>query len=305
MKNYLKRRLITLFPVIAGVITLVFLLIHLIPGDPVVMMLGDKATPEQIQATRHALGLDLPLWKQYFLFWERIVTGNLGKSIYQEMKVTEAIMSRFPNTAILSFSALLFSVLFGVSLGVLAAKNKNKLPDHFSRMISVLGVSMPVFWLGPMLMIIFSIKLKLLPVTGGTNFKNLILPTFTLGFGLMTITMRIMRASLIDVLNKDYIKLAYAKGLSERKILFHHALRNAFLPVLTVIGYQLGALLTGTVIVEYVFNYPGIGRLLIFSILRRDYPMVQGLVLFISIIYILVNLLVDILYKIIDVRIRL
>ncbi|GAB4174429.1 MAG: ABC transporter permease [Calditrichia bacterium] len=304
MRDYLKRRLITLIPIIWGVITLVFFLIHLIPGDPVLMMLGDRATPEQVQALRQSLGLNQPVWKQYLLFWKHLLAGDLGASIYNHVPVTQSITSRFPNTAILATVSLVLSIIWGIPLGILAAYKKNRLPDHISRLLSILGVSMPVFWLGPLLMILFSIKLGWLPVTGGTSPRYLILPAVTLSFGLMTITMRITRASMIDVLNKDYIRLARAKGLSEMTILWRHALKNALLPVVTVIGYQLGALLTGTVIVEYVFSYPGIGRLLIFSILRRDYPTVQGLVLFIALIYVTVNFIIDILYKWIDVRIK-
>jgi peptide/nickel transport system permease protein len=304
MRQYLIRRIITIVPVLIGVITLVFFLIHLIPGDPVVMILGDKADPEQVVALRRQLGLDLPLWKQYVQYWIHLLQGDLGQSIYQPMTVSRAIAERFPNTALLTGIALSLSVIFGIGMGVLAAIFKNKWPDHFSRLLSVIGVSMPVFWLGPLLILLFSVKLGWLPATGGPDLKRIILPSFTLAFGLMTITMRITRASLIDVLNRDYIRLAQAKGLPKRKILFRHALKNALLPVVTVIGYQLGALLTGTVIVEYVFNYPGIGRLLIFSIIRRDYPLIQGVVLFVALIYIFINFITDILYKKIDIRIR-
>ncbi len=305
MKEYFIRRAITLPIVLWGVITIVFFLIHLIPGDPVAMMLGDNASAEQIEMLRTQLGLNLPLPVMYKNFWVNLFRGDLGISITTHTPVWESIISRLPNTALLAVSALTISIIAGITLGIIAAVWKNRWPDHVSRFISIIGVSMPVFWLGPLLMILFGIKLKWLPITGGTDLKHLILPASTLALGLTAVTMRMMRAGLIDVMNKDYIRTARAKGLSEWQIIIKHALKNALIPVVTVIGYQLGALLTGTVIVEYVFAFPGIGRLLIFSILRRDYPVVQGVVLFVVLIYISVNLVTDIIYKLLDVRVKL
>lgn len=305
MVSYLKRRLLTLLPVLAGVITLVFFIIHLIPGDPVAMMLGEKASPEQIEKVRHALGLDLPLWKQYVIFWKNVIQGNLGTSLYQGVPVWKAILERFPYTFVLAVSAQFLAIMLGIPLGIFSGLKKNTLLDHISRFLSVIGVSMPVFWLGPLLMIVFGIKFRWLPIAGGGTFRHMILPSVTLAFGMMTVIMRVMRASIIQVMNSDYIRMAYAKGIPKKRIIWVHALRNALLPVITVIGFQMGALLTGTVIVEYVFNYPGVGRLLIFAIIRRDYPVVQGGVLFIAMIYIGVNFITDVIYKFIDVRIRI
>ncbi|MCK5075302.1 MAG: ABC transporter permease [Calditrichia bacterium] len=305
MKQYFIRRAITLPIVLWGVVTIVFLLIHLIPGDPVDMMLGDNAPVEQVEQLREELGLNLPLPVMYKNFWINLFKGDLGKSIVTKTPVWTSLWDRLPNTALLAILSLSISIIFGIIIGVISGVYKNRWPDHLSRITSIIGVSMPVFWLGPLLMILFGVKLKWFHITGGTDFSHLVLPVVTLSLGLTAVTMRMMRAGMIDVLNQDYIMVARAKGLSNLQVIWKHALRNSLIPVVTVIGYQLGALLTGTVIVEYVFAYPGIGRLLIFSIMRRDYPMVQGVVLFVVIVYISVNLITDIVYRLLDARVKL
>lgn len=305
MREYIKRRLFTLIPVVLGVVTAVFLIIHLVPGDPVVLMLGQNAQPADIEALRTQLGLNDPLYVQYFTFWSKILSGNLGTSIYYREPVISLIVQRLPATALLAVSALMLSLLIAFPLGILSALYQRKWPDYFSLGFSILGISMPVFWLGPLLIILFSIYLGLLPVAGLSSWKHLILPSFTLGFGMAAITTRMIRSSMIEVLNKEYIRTAYAKGLNRFRVIVNHALKNVMIPVITIVGLQLGALLGGAIITEVVFSYPGIGRLLILAILRRDYPLVQGSILIIALLYLLINLIADLLYASIDPRVRL
>ncbi len=305
MREYIKRRLFTLIPVVLGVVTAVFLIIHLVPGDPVVLMLGQNAQPADIEALRTQLGLNDPLYVQYFTFWSKILSGNLGTSIYYREPVISLIVQRLPATALLAVSALMLSLLIAFPLGILSALYQRKWPDYFSLGFSILGISMPVFWLGPLLIILFSIYLGLLPVAGLSSWKHLILPSFTLGFGMAAITTRMIRSSMIEVLNKEYIRTAYAKGLNRFRVIVNHALKNVMIPVITIVGLQLGALLGGAIITEVVFSYPGIGRLLILAILRRDYPLVQGSILVIALLYLLINLIADLLYASIDPRVRL
>ena len=305
MREYIKRRLLTLIPVILGVVTAVFLIIHLVPGDPAVLMLGQNAQPADIEALRTQLGLNDPLYVQYIKFWSKMFSGNLGVSIYYRESVISLILQRLPATALLAFCALLFSLLVAFPLGILSALYQRKWPDYFSLGFSILGISMPVFWLGPLLIILFSVYLGLLPVAGLSSWKHLVLPSFTLGFGMAAITTRMIRSSMIEVLNKEYIRTAYAKGLNKFQVIVKHALKNVMIPVITIVGLQLGALLGGAIITEVVFSYPGIGRLLILAILRRDYPLVQGSILVIALLYLLINLIADLLYASIDPRVRL
>ncbi len=305
MQTYLKRRLLTLVPVVFGVVTGVFLLIHLIPGDPVVLMLGEHAQPADIEALRHALGLDLPLWKQYLVFWHQLLQGNLGQSLYHRQPVLELVLDRLPATMRLAGCALVVSLMIAVPLGILAGLRQRSWLDYLSLSMSILGISMPVFWLGPLLILLFAVRWHWLPVAGAGSWKHLILPSFTMGFGLAAITLRMIRASMIEVMTRDFIRTAFAKGLNRRQVVVRHALRNVLIPVVTVVGLQLGALFGGAVITEVVFSYPGVGRLLILAILRRDYPLVQGTILVIAFLYILINLLTDLLYSHIDPRIRL
>jgi len=305
MREYIKRRLFTLIPVVLGVVTGVFLIIHLVPGDPVVLMLGQNAQPADIEALRTQLGLNDPLYVQYFKFWSKILSGNLGISIYYREPVISLIVQRLPATALLAVCALILSLIVAFPLGILSALYQRKWPDYFSLGFSILGISMPVFWLGPLLIILFSIYLGLLPVAGLSSWKHLILPSLTLGFGMAAITTRMIRSSMIEVLNKEYIQTAYAKGLNRFQVIVKHALKNVMIPVITIVGLQLGALLGGAIITEVVFSYPGIGRLLILAILRRDYPLVQGSILIIALLYLLINLVADLLYASIDPRVRL
>lgn len=305
MSGYIKRRLLTFLPVIIGVVTAVFLIIHLVPGDPVLLMLGDNAQPADIEALRHQLGLDAPLYKQYVKFWGHLLTGDLGTSIYHRTPVLLLIGNRIPATALLAVCALFFSLVIAFPSGIFAALFQRKWPDYLALGFSILGISMPVFWLGPLLMIVFSVQLKILPVAGLSDWKNLILPTITLGFGLAAITTRMIRSSMIEVMNQDYIRTAFAKGLSKLQVVYRHAIKNALIPVITIVGLQLGALLGGAIITEVVFSYPGIGRLLILAILRRDYPLVQGCILVIALLYLFINLLADLLYSNVDPRVRL
>ncbi len=305
MQAYLKRRLLTLIPVILGVTTLVFLIIHLVPGDPVELMLGENARPGDVAAMRTQLGLDQPLWAQYLEFWGGLLKGDLGESITNRRPVAELIGSRLPNTMLLATCAMVVSLLIALPLGVFSALHQRRFLDFFSLGFSVLGISMPVFWLGPLLILVFAYHLSWFPVAGLDSWKHLVLPAVTMGFGLSAITTRMVRSSMIEVMNQDYIRTARAKGLPQRQVIWRHALKNVLIPVITIVGLQLGALFGGAIITEVVFSYPGVGRLLISGIKLRDYPLVQGTILVIALIYILVNLIVDIVYSRVDPRIRL
>ncbi len=305
MRDYLTRRILTFIPVLFGVVTAVFLIIHLVPGDPVVLMLGQNAQPADIAALRHQLGLDAPLHIQYLNFWRNIVTGEMGNSIYHREPVLSLVFMRLPATALLAGSALVLSLLLAFPLGIISALFQGKWPDYLALTISILGISMPVFWLGPLLIILFAIYLRLLPVAGLGDWRHLVLPAFTLGFGLAAITTRMIRSAMIEVMNQDYIRTAFAKGLSRVQVVYRHAIKNALIPVITIVGLQLGALLGGAIITEVVFSYPGLGRLLILAILRRDYPLVQGCILVIAFLYLFINLMADLLYATVDPRVRL
>lgn len=305
MQQFLKRRLLTLIPVLIGVVTLVFFIIHLIPGDPVVMMLGENARPADIEALRHQLGLDQSIVTQYIHFWLGLLQGNLGQSIYQRSDVLSLVFERLPNTMLLALCALVVSIIIAFPLGIYSALHQKKWFDYFSLGFSILGISMPVFWLGPLLILVFAVQLHLLPVAGMGSWKHLILPSFTMGFGLSAITTRLIRSSMIEVMNQDYIRTAIAKGLNKKQVVWRHAIKNVLIPVITILGLQIGALFGGAIITEMVFSYPGVGRLLILAILRRDYPLVQGTILVIALLYIVINVLVDIIYSQVDPRIRL
>jgi peptide/nickel transport system permease protein len=301
---FLRRRILGLIPVLWGVITIVFLIIHLVPGDPAKMMLGDTALPSDVEALRESLGLNKPLINQYVGFFAGLFRGNLGKSFNTGQPVLKALIERFPNTLILAIASLFVAVVIGILGGIITAAKSNTIIDSTGLMFSLIGVSMPAFLLGPILILVFSVKLGIFPVSGSGSLKHLVLPSLSLGFALSAIVLRMTRASMLEVLSKDYIRTARAIGISEKKILIKHALRNAIIPVVTIIGLQFGALLGGVIIVEIIFSWPGIGQLLIPAIMRRDYPLVQGCILFISVVYIFVNFIVDIIYAYIDPRIR-
>ncbi len=304
MRAFLARRLAFLLFVTFAVSTLVFFFIHLIPGDPVEIMLGETAQPADKAALRAALGLDRPLGEQYLHFLRGLLHGDLGTSIRYHAPVTGTILSRLPATAELAVAAMLIAILIALPAGILSAIRPNTGFDHTAMFVSLLGVSMPTFWLGPLLILLFAIHLDWFPVSGREGFSSLVLPAVTLGAALAAILSRMTRSAMLEVIREEYITAGRAKGLPEVVVILKHALRNALIPVVTVLGLQVGALLSGAVITEKVFAWPGIGRLLVDGIEARDYPLVQGCVLTISITYVLVNLATDLLYAAIDPRIR-
>jgi peptide/nickel transport system permease protein len=299
----LKRLLLTL-PAIVGVITIVFLLLHLIPGDPVEIMLGDTAVSAQKEQLRHDLGLDQPLLQQYGRFWSGVLHGDLGKSIASGESVAEKLRLRYPATLQLSIAALLIAIFISLPLGILAAVKKGGWWDRGSMLFSLIGVSMPNFWLGPLLILLFSYYLGLFPISGREGFSSIILPALTLGMGLSGLLTRMTRSSLLDVIHQEYIRTAQAKGLSPFQVYTKHAFRNALLPIVTIVGLQFGALLAGAIITEKVFSWPGVGLEIVEAIQKRDYPMVQGCVLTIAMTYIAINLLTDLFYSLVDPRVR-
>jgi peptide/nickel transport system permease protein len=291
--------------VIFGVCTLVFLLIHLVPGDPVEAMLGESARPADRTALREALGLDLPLGEQYLAYLRRLARLDLGQSFQFHRPVAALVAERVPPTLQLAGTALILALLLAVPLGVAAARNRGGALDSGAMGFSLIGISIPNFWLGPVLILVFSLWLGWTPVSGRDAPASLVLPAVTLGTGLAAVLARMVRSSVLEVLGEDYIRTARAKGLSDAAVIWHHALRNAWLPVLTLVGLQLGGLLGGAVITETVFDWPGVGSLLVEAIQNRDYPVVQACVLLISLAYVLVNTLTDLVYVWLDPRIRL
>lgn len=304
MKNYIIKRLLLTLPTIFGVVTLVFLVIHLIPGDPVEIMLGETARASDKLKLRADLGLDLPVIVQYTRFLSNLVQGDLGTSFHFRQPVFDLVITKLPATIELSLGALFISLIISIPLGILSAVKQYSCIDQGSLFLALLGVSMPNFWLGPILIIIFSISLGWLPVSGRGDISHLILPAITLGTSMAAILTRMIRSSLLDILKEEYIKSARAKGLTEQTILLKHALRNALLPVITILGLQFGSLLAGSIITETIFSWPGIGRLTIQAIVSRDYPLVQGCIMIIALGYVFINLLTDLIYTWIDPRIK-
>lgn len=305
MINYLARQLVNLVVVTWVVASLVFFLIHLVPGDPVAVMLGDWASPADEQALRSQLGLDLPIYQQYFNYLVGLAHLDLGTSLFLKQPVTQLLLERLPWTAYLAVMALAFAILIAFPLGIMAALRSGKWQDFAGMGVALVGVSIPNFWLGPLLILVFSIGLGWFPVSGGEQSWSWFLPALTLGTALAAILARMLRASLLEILHEDYITTAKAKGLASWQVYGVHALRNALLPVVTILGLQLGTLLGGAVITEVVFDWPGLGQLLVESIQRRDYPVVQGCILIISLAYIVINALTDVVYAALDPRIRL
>lgn len=298
------KRILFTIPVIWGVCTLTFLLIHLIPGDPVDIMLGEQAAAIDKVALRRQLGLDQSLITQYTGFLNNLAHFNLGISLQSKKPVLQEISERIPATTELAFSALTLAIFFGVTFGVIASIKQYGFIDNSILVGGLLGLSIPSFWLGPMLIWIFAIQLDWFPVSERGNFSNLVLPSITLAVHLATILMRMTRASMLEVIKEDYIQVARAKGVSSFAIYFKHALANALMPIITIVGLQFGSLLTGTVITETIFDWPGIGTLLFQAINQRNYPLVQGCVLFISLTYVIVNLLTDIAYSVANPKVR-
>ncbi|MEO5667043.1 MAG: ABC transporter permease [Bdellovibrionota bacterium] len=305
MLKFILRRLLGALPVIIGVVTLVFLLVHFIPGDPVEMMLGDAAEMADKENLRHLLGLNLPLWQQYLLFWKNIFNGTWGMSIAFSRPVLGLILERFGATLLLSTTALIVGMGLSFPLGVNAARKAGTATDTLSVGFALLGMSVPIYVVAPIAILIFSVHLRLLPVAGYGTFAHLVLPTLCLGFGLSGILTRMVRTSMLECLGEDYVRTARSKGLEERDVLFKHALRNAMIPVLTIMGNMLGGLLAGAVITETLFDWPGIGKLFFSAFQSRDYPLVQGIVLWIAVSYVLINIFVDVMYSVFDPRVRM
>jgi peptide/nickel transport system permease protein len=305
MVAFVVRRMALTLPVVWLVVTLVFALIHLVPGDPIAQMLGEGASVTEVARLRHELGLDRPVLEQYRAYLVGLSHGNLGLSFRDQQPVSTSIEARYPATIELTLAALIFSILFAVPAGVFSAIRQNRFADRGLSVLSLLGVSLPNFALGPLLILVFSIFLGLFPVSGRGGILHLILPSITLGAGLAAMTMRMVRSSMLEEIHQDYIRTARAKGLRERTVLFRHALRNGLIPIITVVGLQMGSLLAGAIITETIFSWPGLGRLTIQAINARDYPLAQGCILTIALTYIAVNLITDVMYSVIDPRIRL
>ena len=298
-------RLISFCTVVFGVLSLTFLLIHLVPGDPVEVMLGESASLADREVLRAELGLNQSVANQFGLYLSRLAHADFGVSIHSKTPIVELIKTRYPATLKLALLALLIGVGVGVPLGIYAALKAGHWQDLLVTIVSVRLSAMPAFWLGPMLMLIFAVWLAILPVSGMDSPSSIILPALTLGFGLSAILTRMTRTSLLEVLNEDFIRTARAKGLTERQVILRHALRAALLPIITIVGLQMGSLLAGTVITETIFSWDGIGRLLVESIEKRDYPVTQACVLLVALSYVVVNVLTDMLYRLADPRIRL
>src|SRR5438477_2256368 len=304
MLHYLSLRLLYTLPVIWLVVSLVFVLIHLVPGDPIQQMLGEGAPAADIAATRHAYGLDAPLSEQYVHYWKGVLHGDLGPSFRYNQSVTRLVAQRYPYTLKLTLASLFVAIVLSIPAGVRSARRRNLWDDRLLSVVSLFGLSFPNFALGPILILLFAIKLGWLPVSGAGSFATLVLPAITMGGALAAILTRMVRPSMLEELSQDYIRTARAKGLPEHVVVYKHALRNALVPVLTVVGLQFGALLAGAIVTETIFSWPGIGRLTIQAIANRDYYLVQGCVLSIGLTYVAVNFLTDLAYSVANPRIR-
>ena len=305
MIRYLGLRILFALPALWLIVTMVFLLAHLVPGDPVQQMLGEGARAEDLQQLRHTLGLDMPVLFQYRHYLSGVVRGDLGESFRFQQPVTHVILAHYPATLELAFFALLVSAAIGIPAGLLAAERPGTPADHAVGVFTLLGLSVPNFALGPILILVFSVFLGWLPVSGRGGVWHLILPAITLGAALAAILTRMVRISVMEELSSDYVRTARAKGLSPTAVLFRHAFRNALIPILTILGLQFGTLLAGAIVTETIFSWPGIGRLAVQAIGARDYPLLQGCILLIAVSYVLVNLLTDAVYALVDPRVRL
>lgn len=304
MAAYVVRRILMLVPVMLGVSILVFLIMHLAPGDPARMMLGERAPVEQLEALREQLGLNDPLPVQYVKWLSRVVQLDLGRSIRSNRPVLDEILSRLPATAELAFASIGLAILVGVPVGVLSAVRRNTLVDDVAMVGALAGIAMPVFWQGIMLMLIFSLTLEWLPSSGRGDWTHLVLPAITLGTSSAASITRMTRSTMLETISQDYVRTARAKGLAERIVLYRHALRNALLPIVTVIGLEFGSLMAGAVITETIFAWPGIGRLAVDAIRSQDFPLVQGVILMFAAVYALINLVVDVVYAYLDPRLQ-
>lgn len=304
MFHYVARRLLHLIPVLLGISFLVFLLVHLVPGDPVRVMLADAGSPEQVERMRRQLGLDRPIYVQYASFVVRAAQGDFGRSIHTRRPVAQEIAFRIPYTVRMAVAATLVAVAMGVVLGAIAAVHHQSALDYGTMVVALAGVSLPNFWLGLVLILVFSLHLRWLPPAGADSLLHLILPAVTLGTSSSAIIARLTRSSMLEVLRQDYIRTARAKGVGPRRLVYRHALKNAMIPVVSIVGMQFASLLGGAVIVETVFGWPGIGRLAVDAIFTRDIPVIQAVVLVAAVIFVFMNLLVDLLYGLLDPRIR-
>jgi len=297
-------RLLYTIPVVWLVVSIVFLLIHLVPGDPIEQMLGEGARPADIAALRHTYGLDAPLGQQYIHYWRGVMHGDLGHSLRLNDSVTHLVLARYPYTIELAAAAVLLALALAIPAGIVAALHRNRWQDQAVGVVSLLGLSFPSFALGPILILLVSIKLGWLPVSGPGDLSHLILPAVTMGSALAAILTRMVRTAMLEELGQDYIRTARAKGLPERTVVYKHALRNAMIPVITLVGLQFGALLAGAIVTEKIFSWPGIGQLTVSAISNRDYSLLQGCILAVGLTYVLVNLATDVLYLVVNPRIR-
>ena len=305
MGRYLINRLIMTIPVLLGVSILVFSMLHLVPGDPIMAMFAETgASGRQVEEVREQYGLNDPLPVQYFRFLGNALRGDLGKSLWGEREVSDMILDAMPATLRLTAAGMGVAILLGLGLGIVAALNHNRWLDNVTMVTALAGVSMPSFWLGLILILVFSVRLRWFPVVGQGDFKSLVLPALALGFGAAALIARMTRSQLLETLGQDYIRTAHAKGLRRSKVVMGHALRNALIPVLTIVGLQFGALLGGAVIIEIVFARQGIGRIAVEALRARDFPVAQGVILYTALAYVFVNLVVDLLYAVVDPRIR-
>lgn len=305
MLTYVLRRILMALPVLVGVSALSFSLLHFVPGDPVDIMLGDQASAADKTALRRELGLDQPFSVQIAGYFTGLVKLDLGQSLQSRRPVSEEIAERIPATIELTMVAMCIALMIGIPLGVLAAVYRNSIIERFALLFGLIGMSTPGFWLGPMLILLFAIKLDWFPVSERGGFEHVVLPALTLAMGLAAILTQVTRASMIEVVREDFVNVARAKGAGPVRLWFKHALANAMMPIITILGLQFGALLTGTVIVETIFDWPGVGTLLFQSIQQRNYPLVQGCVLFIAFTYVVVNLLTDLAYAVANPKVRL
>src|SRR5437879_1226606 len=304
MIRLIGSRLVYTLPVLWLVVSVVFVLTHIVPGDPIQAMLGEGAASADVQAVRHAYGLDLPIGKQYLHYWNGVLHGRLGQSIRLNQDVGRVVRDRYPYTLRLTLAALVVALLLSIPAGVRSAQRRDHWDDRLLSVASLFGLSFPNFALGPILILFFAIRLGLLPVSGSGSFAHLVLPAVTMGSALAAILTRMVRTSMLEELGHDYVRTARAKGLPEHTVVYRHALRNAMLPIITVLGLQFGALLAGAIVTETIFSWPGIGRLTIDAIGNRDYYLVQGCILAIGLTYIAVNFLTDLLYSAVNPRIR-
>lgn len=305
MPDYFIRRLLQVIPVLLGVTVIVFCMVHLIPGDPAEILAGDEATIEDIQSIRQQFGLDKPLTEQYFIYLKNIFKGDLGISMRTRQPVLQEIRHRYGNSVLLASCAVVIMIFLGVTTGILSAVKQGSWLDKISMAVSLFGVSMPVYWFGLMLMLFFSVYLGLFPTTGIGTIKHLVLPSLALGAHATAVVARLTRSSMLEVIRQDYIRTARAKGLNEYSVILQHALKNALIPVVTIVFLRFGTLLGGAVLAESVFAWPGVGWLMIDAIWARDYPVVQGCVLVIAVSFVFINLMTDLIYPFLDPRIRL